>query len=210
MNSLQHRFGTRKPTGVGGDGDCGCSIGQNPYADYTQKCGMQRIPVNIVIPAPTVNPTNGEVTASGTILFTPKHDGVMFDPATFRVLSATFLDGAGALQSDYAEAFVRNTKISKDHVDCLGSDEELGLHISTYSQPECCDGVPVCWPPFQNDKNGKDTLSIEFINRHVVQTGSDPNVFAGREITVRGYIRGKCTGAGYQKNCDPSDSRNAI
>ena len=202
--TLKQRFGKGKPTGVGG---CACGGGSaNPEQDrYQGKCHNQRIPVVLTIPAATVEAATGNVVTTGKIVFEPKHDGDFFDPDTFRVLINTYADTEGAVQ-DAEDSYLRSIKISKDVFDCLDSDEERGVPLAAYAQSECCDGLEVCWPQFENKKDGKNNLSLEFINAQVIRTddGSGAPAYAGVAIRVRGYIKGRCIGTGFEKLCEPA------
>lgn len=191
MREIKNRFG--RPTGVGG-ANCECN-GTAAAGSHAEKCRSQRIPLRADVPAPTV--VGGAVTQVATINLEPDHDGDMFDPDTM-FLTAEYINEDGNL-TDAEEVYVRFIKIGKQNYDCLAQDEPYGVQVLAHSQSECCEGVPVCIPPFENKDRSKDTLTIEIVSNQTETLAS--GVVEGRAVRLRGYIKGSCRSCGYEKLC---------
>lgn len=191
MKEINARF---KPAGIGGGPGCSCNDERS--SRHKSKCRSQRIPLRADVPAPTV--VGGEVTQVATFKIEPEHYADIFDPDTM-FLVAEFVNEDGNL-TDANEAYVRFITIGRDHYDCLAEDEPYGIPALAYAQTECCDGKPLCVPPFRNKKdNEKEALAIEIVNNQTETLGDGSVV--GRAVRIRGYITGECRECGYQKHC---------
>lgn len=186
-----------RSAGVGG----GCDCSDAASARHARKCRSQRLPINVDVPAPTV--VANEVTQNATIQIEPDHDGDIFDPDTL-FLTAEYVNEDGNL-TDAQEIYVREIKIGRKNYDCLAQGEPLGIQVLAYSQPECCEGLEVCIPPFENKDKAKDTLTIEIVNRQT-ETLADTSV-VGRVVRLRGYLKGSCTSCGYEAACPAPSAR---
>ncbi|MCR9162848.1 MAG: hypothetical protein ACE37F_14110 [Nannocystaceae bacterium] len=187
------------PNRSAGVGGCDCSDAD--AARHARKCRSQRLPINRDVPAPTV--AGGEVTQATIIEIEPDHDGDIFDPDTL-FLTAEYVNEDGNL-TDAQDIYVRQIKIGRKNFDCLSQDEELGVQVLAFSQPECCEGLEVCIPPFENKDNAKDSLKIEIVNAQT-ETLDDGNV-VGRAVRLRGYLKGSCTSCGYEAACPTPATR---
>ena len=194
MREIKNKFPSR-PAGLGG---CGASCGTQSHAEarHEQKCRSQRVPLRLNIGLPTVDGA-GAVTSPEIDLLIPDHDGDCFDPDTI-FITAEYINEDGNL-TDANEVYVRFVKIGKKSFDCLSQDEEYGVQVLAYSQPDCCDGIEFCVPPFSNKDKSKDLLTIEIVN-HQTELLADGTV-VGRPVRIRGFLKGACINSGYQAAC---------
>lgn len=195
MREIKNRFPSRS-AGLGGCGGSCSTQTSAAQARHDNKCGEQRIPLYADVPAPTVD-VGGAVTAPAIITIEPDHDGDLFDPETM-FLTAEYVNEDGNL-TDADDIYVRYIKIGKDSYDCLSQTEPRGVQVLAYSQPHCCDGIPLCAPAFGNKKNDKDVLTIEIVNRQTETL--DAGTIVGRAVRLRGFIKGSCSSCGYEKRC---------